>query len=218
MCSDRQEKSDDLTEGMDLLFDEKGLIPAIIQEESSGDVLMMGYMSRESLEKTLETGTTWFFSRSRQKLWNKGETSGHIQHVRSIQYDCDGDTLLVQVEQTGVACHTGKKSCFYRDLVETDRGGRQHQILKILESLIKERRKNPKEGSYTNYLFDSGLDKILKKVGEETSEVIIASKNEIKEELIGEISDLVYHMMVLMEEKQVALEDVAEELTYRHGE
>ncbi len=202
---------------MDLLFDEKGLIPAIVQEESSGDVLMMAYMNRESLEKTLETGTTWFFSRSRQKLWNKGETSGHIQHVRSIHYDCDGDTLLVQVEQTGVACHTGEKSCFYRELVESDAGGRRHQILKTLESIIKERREHPKEGSYTNYLFDCGLDKILKKVGEETSEVIIASKNGNKEELIGEISDLVYHMMVLMEEKQVALKDVAEELTHRHG-
>ncbi|RQD71905.1 MAG: bifunctional phosphoribosyl-AMP cyclohydrolase/phosphoribosyl-ATP diphosphatase HisIE [Tindallia sp. MSAO_Bac2] len=216
MCSDRQGTSGDLTETTDLFFDEKGLIPAIIQDESTGEVLMMAYMNRESLEKTLETGSTWFYSRSRQALWNKGETSGNTQMVKEIRYDCDGDTLLIQVEQTGAACHTGEKSCFYRELVESDSGGRHQQILKTLESIIKERHENPKEGSYTNYLFDNGLDKILKKVGEEASEVIIASKNENKTDLIGEISDLIYHMMVLMEEKKVSLEEVADELIHRH--
>ncbi|SDY77329.1 bifunctional phosphoribosyl-AMP cyclohydrolase/phosphoribosyl-ATP diphosphatase HisIE [Tindallia californiensis] len=216
MCSDRQGTKEDLSEITDLYFDEDGLIPAIIQEASSGEVLMMAYMNRESLEKTLETGTTWFYSRRRKRLWNKGESSGNQQIVKGIRYDCDGDTLLLQVEQIGVACHTGEKSCFYRELVESDRGSGQQQVLRILEGIIKERRENPKEGSYTNYLFDNGLDKILKKVGEEASEVIIASKNEHSADLIGEISDLIYHMMVLMQEKQITLDDVSEELMYRH--
>ncbi|SFH90938.1 phosphoribosyl-ATP pyrophosphatase /phosphoribosyl-AMP cyclohydrolase [Tindallia magadiensis] len=218
MCSDRQGTKEDLSEITDLYFDENGLIPAIIQEASSGEVLMMAYMNRESLEKTLETGKTWFYSRRRKRLWNKGESSGNQQIVKGIRYDCDGDTLLLQVEQIGVACHTGEKSCFYRELVESDRGSGQQQVLKMLEGIIKERRENPEEGSYTNYLFDSGLDKILKKVGEEAAEVIIASKNEHSADLIGEISDLVYHMMVLMQEKQITLDDVSEELMYRHQE
>lgn len=218
MGRDEQAKNDDLAEGLDLIFDEKALIPAIIQEESTGQVLMMAYMNRESLKKTQKTGTTWFYSRSRQQLWNKGETSGHTQEVCSIHYDCDGDTLLLQVRQTGKACHTGEKTCFYRQLGKAENRSNHYPILKTLESIIKERRVHPREGSYTNYLFDSGLDKMLKKVGEEASEVIIASKNENKEELIGEISDLVYHMMVLMEEKQVTLGEIAEQLRNRHGE
>ncbi len=187
-------------------FDEKGLVPAIIQEEN-GQVLMLAYMNRESLEKTIETGYTWFFSRSRQRLWKKGETSGNTQKVKEIHYDCDGDTLLVRVHQTGVACHTGSYSCFSgRRLGENEKSvavvkpepEKSLAVLNELYAVIQDRRLNPVEGSYTNYLFDKGQDKILKKVGEEAAETIIASKNMKRDEIIYEMSDLWYHCLVLL--------------------
>ncbi len=212
----------------DLKYDGKSLIPAIVQEKGTGQVLMMAYMNRESLEKTLETGQTWFYSRSRQELWHKGATSGHVQQVHDIQADCDADTLLVTVTQKGVACHTGEKSCFFNDLYpdSTDKmtGGEENPtgedvggIIQRIVDVLEDRRDNPQQGSYTNYLFDSGIDKILKKVGEESAEVIIASKNPNKEELVCEISDLVYHMLVLMNQRKVSLEEILTELTQRHG-
>jgi len=209
-------------------FDDKGLVPAIIQDHKSGQVLMMAYMNAKSLQKTIETGRTWFFSRSRQRLWMKGESSGHIQKVKNIFYDCDEDTLLIQVEQTGAACHTGHYSCFYRcmDGKETeeqvfdldkiyDSGKEGPGILYELYDVIANRKKNMPEGSYTTYLFDKGLDKILKKVGEENAEVIIAAKNKDKGELIYEASDLLYHLMVLLVEQGVELSDLFAELKSR---
>lgn len=211
----------------DLKFNDQGLIPAIIQDADSGQVLMMAYMNREALDKTLATGRTWFYSRSRQSLWMKGETSGSIQTVKEIRYDCDQDTLLVLVEQTGAACHTGHYSCFYRSLdgqeIEPVRfdASRVYQskegpaILLELMDVICQRQKDRPEGSYTTYLFDKGLDKILKKVGEETAEVIIAAKNPDNSELIYEASDLIYHLLVLLVEKGVDLTDIFTELRSR---
>ena len=199
---------------MELKYDKEGLIPAIIQDYQSKEVLMMAYMNEEAFNKTLETGKTWFYSRSRQKLWNKGETSGHFQTVKKISYDCDEDTLLIEVIQEGSACHTGNKSCFYRHIIEDDNNF-DDKIIYHIADIIKERKENPKEGSYTNYLFKEGIDKILKKVGEEASEVIIASKNPGKDELVYEISDMVYHILVLMAEKGVTIEDIKAELTGR---
>ncbi|MCC0708627.1 MULTISPECIES: bifunctional phosphoribosyl-AMP cyclohydrolase/phosphoribosyl-ATP diphosphatase HisIE [unclassified Clostridioides] len=199
-------------------FDDKGLVPAVVQDIISKDVLMLAYMNEESIKKTLKDKIACYFSRSRQELWVKGETSGNIQKVVKISYDCDVDTILLLVEQTGVACHTGNYSCFYRDLFDdTDKIDFEVQknTLKELYDLINERKNNPIEGSYTNYLFDKGLDKILKKVGEESSEVIIASKNEDKSELIYEISDLVYHTLVLMIEKGVEIDEIKKELIKR---
>ena len=208
-------------------FDERGLVPAIIQDYQSGQVLMMAYMNAESLEKTIQSGKTWFYSRSRQSLWMKGESSGHIQDVKEILYDCDEDTILIKVEQTGAACHTGHYSCFYRnadgqevvplvfnpDLVYASPVG--PGILAELYSIIVERKEKMPEGSYTTYLFDKGLDKILKKVGEENAEVIIASKNRSKAEVIYETSDLLYHLLVLLVEQGVTLEDIYMELKSR---
>ena len=208
-------------------FDEKGLIPAIIQDDKSGQVLMMAYMNRESLAKTMETGRTWFYSRSRQRLWMKGEESGHIQEVKEILYDCDQDTLLVKVNQTGVACHTGHYSCFYRDidgnetepaLVDVEKiydSGQGPGILYELYDIISDRQEKMPEGSYTAYLFDKGLDKILKKVGEENAEVIIAAKNREKSEVVYEVSDLIYHLLVLLVEQGVELGDIFSELKSR---
>lgn len=202
----------------DLKFDDKGLIPAIVQEQSTGQVLMMAYMNQASLEKTLATGQTWFYSRSRQELWHKGATSGHVQQVHHIQVDCDADTLLVKVTQTGVACHTGEKSCFFSDLYKDAATEKDHSgIIRRIVEVLEERQRNPQQGSYTNYLFDSGIDKILKKVGEESAEVIIAAKNPNKEELVYEISDLVYHVLVLMNQRKVSMEEIMAELTQRHG-
>ena len=203
---------------IDLNYDEKGLIPAIVQEKDSGQVLMMAYMNRESLEKTLETGQTWFYSRSRQELWHKGATSGHVQQVHHIRVDCDADTLLVTVTQTGVACHTGEKTCFFNDLYKDATTEKDHSgIIRRIVDVLEERQRNPQQGSYTNYLFDSGIDKILKKVGEESAEVIIAAKNPNKDELVYEISDLVYHVLVLMNQRKVSLDEIMAELAQRHG-
>lgn len=208
-----------------LTYNDQGLIPAIVQEAGTGEVLMMAYMNRESLEKTLATGETWFYSRSRQQLWHKGETSGHVQQVKRVQVDCDEDTLLLTVVQTGAACHTGEKSCFYRLLEgaglpaegqEAAVSPEMAPIIRQIVATLEERRRVPKEGSYTNYLFDKGIDKILKKVGEEATEIIIAAKNPAKEELIYELSDLVYHVLVLMNERQVAVAEVLKELESRH--
>ncbi len=201
---------------IDLKYDEKGLIPAIIQDYQTKKVLMMAYMNETSLKKTLDTGKTWFYSRSRNRLWNKGESSGNYQEVVKISYDCDEDTLLVEVIQHGPACHTGNKSCFFRELFEGEKEEKiNQQILYDVLEIIKDRKNNPQEKSYTNYLFREGIDKILKKVGEEASEVIIASKNTDKEELVFEISDMVYHILVLMVQKGVEIEDIKEELTKR---
>jgi phosphoribosyl-ATP pyrophosphohydrolase/phosphoribosyl-AMP cyclohydrolase len=196
----------------DLRFDSNGLITAVIQDVSTKEVLMVAYMNEESLHKTIETGQTWFFSRSRNELWHKGETSGNFQHVKGIRYDCDGDALLIEVEPLGPSCHTGEKSCFYRGIVESE------PIVSVISRLfdtVKIRKANPKEGSYTNYLFDKGIDKILKKVGEETSEVIIAAKNNSKEELIYETADLVYHMTVLLVNQGIDPIEISNELKKR---
>ena len=183
-----------------ICFDQKGLVPAVVQDVSTGTVLMLAYMNRESLAKTIETGTTWFYSRSRQELWNKGATSGHMQHLREMYYDCDGDTLLVKVEQVGAACHEGTFSCFSRkfgdaESTQTDRPVTPEDVLPELYEVIEDRRQNPVEGSYTHSLFEKGQDKILKKVGEEAAETIIASKNNSQGEVIYEMADLWYHCL-----------------------
>ena len=200
---------------VELKYDSNGLIPAVIQDFETREVLMLAYMNEESYKKTLETNQTWFYSRSRQELWNKGATSGHTQEVKSIKYDCDEDTLLVEVIQTGNACHTGEKSCFYRSedgkKSELDPG----IIFEIMKT-VKDRKINPVEKSYTNYLFNEGIDKILKKVGEEAAEIIIAAKNPDKNELIYEMSDFIYHAIVLMAEKGVDIDEILAELTKRH--
>lgn len=197
---------------MDIKYDEKGLVPAIIQCVETGKVLMLGYMNEESLQKTMETKNVWFYSRSRQKLWMKGETSGNIQVVKSIKTDCDNDAILVEVESKGPICHTGSDTCFFNDIEK------EKEYINVLDKLyntIIHRKENPVEGSYTNYLFDKGVDKILKKVGEESSEVIIAAKNDSKEEMQYEISDLVYHTLVLMVDRGVKIEDIKKELLKR---
>ena len=206
-------------------FDENGLVPAIVQEEN-GQVLMMAYMNAESLQKTIETRTTWFWSRSRKSLWNKGATSGNIQEVKDLFYDCDGDTLLVIVHQRGSgACHTGTYSCFSgRRLMENDKAlavvdqPKDNQLANILNELyvvIKDRQLNPKEGSYTNYLFEKGQDKILKKVGEEAVETVIASKNNKSEEVLYEMGDLWYHCLVLLAYHKLTPDQLLDELMSR---
>lgn len=200
----------------ELTFDENGLLPAIVQDATNGKVLMLAHMNKESLEKTIKTGETWFFSRSRQSLWNKGETSGNKQSVKKINYDCDKDTLLILVEPKGPACHTGEDTCFYRTLDEKEPA--VFDIVEQVSEKIKDRKDNQLPGAYTTYLFEKGLDKMLKKVGEETSEVIIAAKNEDKAEITAEISDLLYHLLVVMETSGVTLVDVKKELMNRHLE
>lgn len=207
-------------------FDEKGLVPAIVQEES-GQVLMLAYMNKESLEKTIETGLTWFYSRSRQRLWQKGEESGNIQQVKEISYDCDGDTLLVRVHQRGVACHTGTYSCFSGRCLHPEKNDKsvavvppekQQSLAIVLNELydvIQDRRLNPVEGSYTNYLFDKGQDKILKKVGEEAVETVIASKNNVRKEILYEMGDLWYHCLVLLAYHGISPEELFAELMSR---
>ena len=193
-------------------FNGHGLVPCVVQDVYTREVLMLAYMNEESIKKTLETGETWFFSRSRNELWNKGATSGHKQTVKKLSYDCDGDTLLAEVEQIGAACHTGAKSCFYTTMFESEE--KVFEIGKLFD-LIKERKETPVDGSYTNYLFDKGIDKILKKIGEECAEVIIAAKNPDLTELQYELSDLVYHSMVLMVERGLELKDIAEKIKKR---
>ncbi len=193
-------------------FNGHGLVPAIVQDYYTKEVLMLAYMNKESFEKTILTKETWFYSRSRKELWNKGATSGHKQHIKKMSYDCDGDTLLLEVEQIGFACHTGEKTCFFNPIIQE--GKEEFSILALFD-LIKERKATPVEGSYTNYLFDKGIDKILKKVGEESAEVIIAAKNPNVIELQYEISDLMYHTMVLMVERGLEIDDILVELEKR---
>ena len=197
-----------------LKFDEKGLIPAIVVDAITKKVLTLAYMNKESLKITMEKGLTCFYSRSRQELWLKGETSGNYQHVVSITADCDSDALVVVVEPDGPACHTGEETCFFNDVYESDT---LHEFsLEALVKLIEGRKRDKVEGSYTTYLFEKGLDKILKKVGEESTEVIIAAKADDKKETIYEIADLTYHLLVLMIEMGISLEDVHRELASRH--
>lgn len=197
-----------------ITFDDNGLIPAIIQDDVTGKVLMLAYMNEEALQKTIETKETWFYSRSRKELWNKGATSGNRQKVKSIALDCDQDALLVTVEPLGPACHTGEESCFFNIVQEKDLSKRE--VIHTIVDVIEERRNNPVEGSYTTYLFNEGIDKVLKKVGEETSEVIIGAKNNDKEEIKWEIADLVYHTLVLMNITGVSLSDIKDVLYERH--
>ncbi|UFJ39985.1 bifunctional phosphoribosyl-AMP cyclohydrolase/phosphoribosyl-ATP diphosphatase HisIE [Brevibacillus humidisoli] len=206
----------------ELKFSEQGLIPAIVQDAVSKEILTLAYMNRTSLEKTLETGETWFWSRSRQELWHKGATSGHTQRVQSIRYDCDGDALIVQVVPNGPSCHTGAYSCFNTPIpvqsgstAKTAAGNDRFAILNQLETLIAAREAERPEGSYTTYLFDKGVDKILKKVGEEAAEVIIAAKNRSHEELRYEAADLLFHLLVLLREQKLPLDDVLAELQNR---
>lgn len=204
--------------GFNLKFDEKGLIPAIVQNVYTKKVLMLAYMNEESLGKTLETKTTWFYSRSRKKLWNKGETSGNYQIVKKISLDCDQDTLLIEVDPLGNACHTGAESCFFNKVFEDEnKENNKEKILEKLYERIKDRKENPLEGSYTNYLFEKGIDKILKKVGEEASEVIIGAKNDNKDEIIYEVSDLIYHLLVLLIDKNIEIDDIKMELLCRYN-
>src|SRR5215475_441500 len=238
-----------------LKFDDHGLITAVVQDDDSEEILMIAHMNAESLAKTLQTGETWFWSRSRQELWHKGETSGATQRVVDLRLDCDGDALLVRVNPNGPACHTGERSCFFRgaqdveaakpeDPVKVQEKSREKNgpALTLVESqvslvnvaamdlgiqlqdlfkLIQERKDQRTEGSYTSYLFNSGIDKILKKVGEESAETIIAAKNagddEGRNQLSSEISDLLYHLLVLMVEREVSLYDIAAELSARAG-
>lgn len=194
-----------------------GLIPVIIQDDKTNEVLMMAYMNEEAYLNTFKTGKMTYFSRSRQSLWLKGETSGHYQYVKSITADCDKDTLLAKVSQVGVACHTGARSCFFQEIVSRQREENANP-LKVFEEVfdvIKDRKIHPKEGSYTNYLFDKGIDKILKKLGEEATEIVIAAKNPGANEVKYEISDFLYHMMVLMAEKEITWEEITTELANR---
>ena len=196
--------------------DDNGLVPCIVQDYKTKDVLMMAYMNEESFAKTLETGRMTYFSRSRNELWLKGETSGHFQYVKSLSIDCDKDTILAKVSQVGAACHTGNRSCFYTPLVEKEYNDTNPlTVFQDVMDVILDRKAHPKEGSYTNYLFDKGIDKILKKVGEEATEVVIAAKNPEKDELKYEISDLLYHLMVLMAERDTTWTEVIRELAER---
>ncbi|SFS96888.1 bifunctional phosphoribosyl-AMP cyclohydrolase/phosphoribosyl-ATP diphosphatase HisIE [Paenibacillus sp. 453mf] len=213
-------------------FDEKGLVPAIVQDADTKEVLMMAYMNEESLLKSISSGETWFWSRSRGELWNKGATSGNVQSIVSLKYDCDGDTLLVLVNPKGPACHTGENSCFFRELSGVNQArtyvsgtgeagaevqaGSRFDVLAELERVITEREKERPEGAYTTYLFDKGVDKILKKIGEEASETIIAAKNKDNQELRLEVSDLIYHLLVLLEERKLPLDEIMQELSLRH--
>lgn len=195
-------------------FDEKGLVPAIIQDYYTKEVLTLAYMNKESLEITLRDKKTCFYSRSRQELWLKGETSGNYQNVVSVKYDCDSDSLLVEVKKEGPACHTGSESCFFNSLFEAE--NYSNFSPEKLYNLIKDRKVNPEEKSYTSYLFEKGLDKILKKVGEECTEVIIGAKSNDNDELKYEIADLYYHTLVLMIEQGLTIQDIKEELAKRH--
>ena len=204
-------------------FDANGLVPAIVQDAATGTVLMLAYMNRESLEKTLATGTTWFYSRSRQELWNKGATSGHIQTVKEMFYDCDGDTLLVKVEQKGAACHEGTYSCFSRRFGEAESTLTERpalaaaEVLAELFAVLEDRRQNPQQGSYTSSLFAKGEDRILKKIGEEAAETIIAAKNHSQGEVIYEMADLWYHCLVLLAAHNIDFAALIEELGKRRS-
>ena len=200
----------------DLKLNSDGMIPVIVQDYKTDEVLMLAYMNEEAFHTTISNGKMTYYSRSRQELWTKGLTSGHIQYVKSLTADCDKDTILAKVSQVGAACHTGNKTCFFREIVKKEYV--EKNPLKVFESVykvIEDRKAHPKEGSYTNYLFDKGIDKILKKVGEECTEIVIAAKNPDPEEIKYEISDFLYHVMVLMVEKGVTWEEITRELAQR---
>lgn len=213
-----------------LKWNSDGLIPVIAQDATTEEVLMLAYMNKESLSRTIESGEAVYYSRSRQELWRKGETSGHFQKIVAMSYDCDADTILIKVDQVGVACHEGDKSCFHYDLRELLENGSKVKLdadpsingvalgkrLGLLESVIADRHANRPEGAYTTYLFEKGIDKILKKVGEESAEVIIGAKNDGPEEVIYEASDLFYHLLVLFREKGVNISDIEAELAKRY--
>ncbi len=193
-----------------------GMVPVIVQDYQTNEVLMLAYMNEEAFNHTIETGRMTYYSRSRNELWEKGLTSGHFQYFKELYTDCDNDTILAKVFQVGAACHTGKRTCFFNDIIKKEYVERNP--LKVFEdvfNVILDRKENPKEGSYTNYLFDKGIDKILKKVGEEATEIIIAAKNPNPEEIKYEISDFLYHVMVLMAERGVSWEDITTELARR---
>ena len=198
-----------------LKFDERGLIPAIVQDVRTREVLTLAYMNAESFARTVETKETWFWSRSRNTLWHKGETSGNTQKVVELLLDCDGDAIVVLVDPAGPACHTGARSCF-----ETSRSYKQtnsDQLLDRLYAIVKERNEQRPEGSYTTYLFNEGLDKILKKFGEESTETIVAAKNDEEERLVAEVADLVYHLIVLLVARGISLDQIREELARRRS-
>ena len=200
----------------ELKKNDQDLIPVVCQDVATSAVLMVAYMNREAFEETLRTGIMTYYSRSRKELWKKGETSGHYQYLKSLYADCDNDTLLAKVVQIGGACHTGEYSCFFNEIVKKDYDKTDpYSVLSDVMAVILDRKDNPKEGSYTNYLFDKGIDKILKKVGEEATEIVIAAKNPEPEESKYEIADLLYHLMVLMAEKGITWDDVMEELANR---
>ncbi|MGY3714815.1 bifunctional phosphoribosyl-AMP cyclohydrolase/phosphoribosyl-ATP diphosphatase HisIE [Sutcliffiella cohnii] len=197
-------------------WDSAGLVPAIVQDAQSKEVLTLAYMNEESLQKTLETKETWFWSRSREELWHKGATSGNTQKVVELKLDCDRDAIVVLVEPAGPACHTGETTCFNEVVVANEKPPGSLAILRELENTIKERQQEMPEGAYTTYLFEKGIDKILKKVGEEAAEVIIAAKNRDREELTWETADLLYHTLVLIREQNVSLNEVLAVLQERH--
>ena len=204
---------------MNVKFDDKGLIPAVVQDATSKEVLTVAYMNEESLQKTIDTRETWFWSRSRQELWHKGATSGNTQKVVDIRFDCDQDAIVVLVEPQGPACHTGAYSCFSESLLGTEPKltNNRFEIINLLEATIAQRASERPEGSYTTYLFENGIDKMLKKVGEEASEVIIAAKNRDQAELKWEVADLLFHLLVVLQEQNLPLDDVLETLKERHG-
>ena len=204
----------------EIKFNAHGLVPAVAYDVCSGQVVMLAYMNEESFQKTVETGYAHYYSRSRRELWKKGETSGHLQKVKSIKLDCDGDTVLLEIEQTGAACHTGNQSCFYRELKDgkwqqAEESTNVARGMAVEYAIVKERGENPVEGSYTNYLLEKGLDKILKKVGEECTEVVIGAKNRSKEEVTYETADLIYHLSVLLYEQGLTWDDIGKEILNR---
>ena len=204
----------------EIKFDEKGLVPAVAYDVISGEVVMMAYMNEESVKMTLESGYCTYFSRSRQTLWKKGETSGHLQKLRSMKLDCDGDTILLEIEQEGAACHTGNKTCFYREYkdgewVPAKENTAIARAMALEYGVVKDRAESPVEGSYTNYLLTKGVDKICKKVGEEATECVIAAKNRAYDELQWEAADLIYHMTVLLYELGMCWDDVGEKMLSR---
>lgn len=205
---------------IELKFNEQGLIPAVLQNKATKEVLMVAYMNREAFDKTIETGKATFYSRSRQQLWVKGETSGNFMYVDEIKLDCDNDTLLLMVNPMGPACHTGKNTCFYRaiengEAVDCEENEDLSDVMAVDEAVIIDRKKNPEDGSYTNYLFDKGEDKILKKVGEEAAEVVIAGKNRDKSEISYEVADLIYHLTVMLVDNDMTWDDIYREMKNR---
>lgn len=220
ICSENQipvERLIPSIEWSELKLNADGMIPVIVQDYKTSEVLMLAYMNEEAFCETLRNGKMTYYSRSRQALWLKGETSGHFQYVKELSADCDKDTLLAKVSQIGVACHTGAKSCFFQEIVKKDytESSNPLKVFHDVFEVIQDRKIHPKEGSYTNYLFDKGIDKILKKLGEEATEIVIAAKNPNPNEIKYEISDFLYHMMVLMAEKNVSWEEITEELANR---